>query len=206
LCWLVRGIEEPDHQRTPLGDPVLRRRRSPAASDGLVHEVKLNCDLLMNLAIEAATAADVPAVARLFAKATAEMAGLFHPPFGAALSAPAEAWQETSCLESARSDPDSVLLVGRGGSEVVAFGLAVVDRSGDDILPSPRLTIAQLAVTPRYRGRGIGSAVLAAMESRAKEMGLAALDLSVFEGNDAAAGLFRQTGFRNLEHRMGKVL
>ena len=143
---------------------------------------------------------------RLLAEATAEMAGRFRPPLGTALRAPGEPSQEASWLEGARVEPDSVLLVLRDGSEAIAFGLAVVDRGGDDILPSPRLTIAEFAVTPRYRGKGIGSAILAAMESRAMEMGLAALDLSVFEGNDAAAGLFRKTGFRDLEHRMGKML
>jgi ribosomal protein S18 acetylase RimI-like enzyme len=52
-----------------------------------------------------------------------------------------------------------------------------------------------MAVTREWRGRGVGSALLAAAIDRARENGLHKLSLSVFAHNDAAIGLYRKLGF-----------
>ena len=45
---MVPFFEELDYQKTPLGELVLRRRRSPAAGDEWVYEVTLDGEMLMS--------------------------------------------------------------------------------------------------------------------------------------------------------------
>jgi len=56
------------------------------------------------------------------------------------------------------------------------------------------------AVLPGYRGRGIGSALLAALKREAREQGVARLSLSVELDNPAVA-LYERHGFRRLHRR-----
>ncbi|MCD4690791.1 spermidine synthase [bacterium] len=49
----MKSIEELDHQPTPLGELVLRRRRSPSVPDEPVYEVKLDDEMLMSSAVNA---------------------------------------------------------------------------------------------------------------------------------------------------------
>jgi ribosomal protein S18 acetylase RimI-like enzyme len=52
-----------------------------------------------------------------------------------------------------------------------------------------------MAVARDWRGRGVGSALMAAAIEWAREQGLHKLCLSVFAQNDAAIGLYRKFGF-----------
>jgi ribosomal protein S18 acetylase RimI-like enzyme len=52
-----------------------------------------------------------------------------------------------------------------------------------------------MAVARDWRGRGVGSALLAAAVDRAREQGLHKLSLSVFPHNEAAIALYRKFGF-----------
>jgi ribosomal protein S18 acetylase RimI-like enzyme len=52
-----------------------------------------------------------------------------------------------------------------------------------------------MAIAREWRGRGVGSALLAAAIERAHERGLHKLSLSVFAHNDAAIALYRKHGF-----------
>src|SRR6187551_1836266 len=52
-----------------------------------------------------------------------------------------------------------------------------------------------MAVAREWRGRGVGSALLAAAIAWARERGLHKLSLSVFPHNAAAIGLYRKHGF-----------
>jgi GNAT superfamily N-acetyltransferase len=60
------------------------------------------------------------------------------------------------------------------------------------------------AVFPAYRGRGIGTALLGALEHEAREQRIARLSLSVEPDNPAAA-LYERHGFRHLD-REGDAL
>jgi ribosomal protein S18 acetylase RimI-like enzyme len=51
------------------------------------------------------------------------------------------------------------------------------------------------AVLPAYRGRGVGTALLRALEHEAREQGIKRLSLSV-EGDNPAAALYKRLGFR----------
>jgi L-phenylalanine/L-methionine N-acetyltransferase len=53
-----------------------------------------------------------------------------------------------------------------------------------------------MAVAPDWRGKGVGSALLAEAIRWAKEMGVEKLALSVYPHNEAALALYRRYGFR----------
>jgi RimJ/RimL family protein N-acetyltransferase len=61
-----------------------------------------------------------------------------------------------------------------------------------------------MAVAREWRGRGVGSALLAAAIDWARELGLHKLSLGVFAHNDAAIALYRKFGFveegRRIKH------
>jgi RimJ/RimL family protein N-acetyltransferase len=61
-----------------------------------------------------------------------------------------------------------------------------------------------MAVAREWRGRGVGTALIAAAVEWARERGLHKLSLSVFAHNEAAIGLYRKVGFvdegRRIKH------
>jgi RimJ/RimL family protein N-acetyltransferase len=59
-----------------------------------------------------------------------------------------------------------------------------------------------MAVARRWRGRGVGSALLAAAIDWSKDRGLHKLSLSVFPHNAAAIALYRKFGFVEEGHRV----
>ena len=59
-----------------------------------------------------------------------------------------------------------------------------------------------MAVGREWRGRGVGSALLAAAIEWARERGLHKLSLGVFAHNDAAIALYRKFGFIEEGHRV----
>ncbi|WP_053351701.1 GNAT family N-acetyltransferase [Leucobacter musarum] len=69
--------------------------------------------------------------------------------------------------------------------------LAPLARSGSD----QRLVLDGICVVPRHRGRGVGSALLAAASQLASELGLTAVQLSVVDANPGAERLYRRLGF-----------
>ena len=52
-----------------------------------------------------------------------------------------------------------------------------------------------IGVSPAFRGRGLGTALLAATVELAREQGVAALGLSVSERNEVARRLYERAGF-----------
>ena len=60
---------------------------------------------------------------------------------------------------------------------------------------TPELAVA---VVPNARGKGVGSALLAALLERARADGHEALSLSVDRHNEGAIALYEQVGFRRL--------
>ncbi len=53
-----------------------------------------------------------------------------------------------------------------------------------------------LWVAPAWRGRGVGEALIDAAVAHAARHGAASVSLTVADGNGAALGLYRRTGFR----------
>lgn len=74
------------------------------------------------------------------------------------------------------------------GVAVCFFGLSTFQAR-------PLLNIHDLAVLPEYRGKGIGRALLAAVEDRATKRGCCKITLEVQDDNIRARGLYESFGF-----------
>jgi GNAT superfamily N-acetyltransferase len=59
--------------------------------------------------------------------------------------------------------------------------------------------LEELYVTPAWRQRAVGSALLAAVLERARAAGMVAVDLEIDAGHSRAASLYERTGFHRLE-------
>ena len=72
-------------------------------------------------------------------------------------------------------------------------------------LARPLLNIHDIAVSPRFQRRGVGAALLAAVEAAARERGCCKLTLEVLEGNHGARRVYERAGFvgYELDPRMG---
>jgi ribosomal-protein-alanine N-acetyltransferase len=78
---------------------------------------------------------------------------------------------------------------------LVGYGLCSLGGDEGEIL--------NLAVEPRARGRGFGSALLEAMLNWLREQGASCIFLEVRPSNDAAIELYRRAGFSPLGVRYG---
>jgi ribosomal protein S18 acetylase RimI-like enzyme len=77
------------------------------------------------------------------------------------------------------------------------IGVAVCFIGFSTFAARPLLNIHDLAVLPECQGRGVGRALLANAESRAREIGCCKLTLEVRRDNDRAHALYERFGFRD---------
>jgi len=75
------------------------------------------------------------------------------------------------------------------------IGIAVCFRAYSTFKAGPLLNIHDLAVLPDRRGMGVGSALLAAVEQRARADGCCKLTLEVLDDNLGARRLYERVGF-----------
>jgi ribosomal protein S18 acetylase RimI-like enzyme len=61
----------------------------------------------------------------------------------------------------------------------------------------PLVNIHDLGVMPEHRGRGVGKALLAAIEAEAERRGACKVTLEVLSGNEWAKALYRSLGYAN---------
>ena len=92
-----------------------------------------------------------------------------------------------------RDHPTALVLLAVAGERPV--GTAVCFLGFSTFQARPLLNIHDLAVLPKWRGRGIGRALLAAAEDRALQQGCCKLTLEVQEGNERARALYKRFGF-----------
>ena len=93
--------------------------------------------------------------------------------------------EETRDWWNASSLDDSWIVEAEG--EPVAFGM---------LTSRPERTICWVSVDPGYNGRGLSTELLVRGERRARELRSTRLSVGMFAGNDAAARLFHELGFR----------
>ena len=95
-------------------------------------------------------------------------------------------WSESS-IKEALSDPKYVFFKLVCGDEAVGYGgiMTVLDESD----------VVNIAVLPKFRGRGYGRMLLLALENEAKGQGAELLHLEVRQGNEVAIGLYKSFGF-----------
>ena len=96
-------------------------------------------------------------------------------------------------VEAIRSVPTSVVFLAAEEGQIV--GLAVCFVGLSTFQARPLINIHDLAVLPDHRGKGVGRALLAAVESRARQGGCCKITLEVQDTNTPARGLYESFGF-----------
>ena len=92
-----------------------------------------------------------------------------------------------------RATPSTKIFLAYLGDEAV--GLATCFVGFSTFQARPLINIHDMAVLEDTRGRGVGRALLDAVERAARELGCCKLTLEVNEGNRRALGLYRSAGF-----------
>jgi ribosomal-protein-alanine N-acetyltransferase len=88
------------------------------------------------------------------------------------------------------------------------FSIPLVVKSGTRIVGYAclwhiyeQMEIANIAVSPEFRGKGVGSTMMKRVLEVAKEKGCRSIILSVRQSNSAAISLYRRFGFVELERK-----
>lgn len=96
-------------------------------------------------------------------------------------------------VEGLRRHPTTLVFL--AFSENAPIGVAVCFLGFSTFHAKPLLNIHDLAVLPEWRGQGVGRALLAAAERRARSEGCCKLTLEVLDDNAPARGLYASFGF-----------
>lgn len=112
-------------------------------------------------------------------------------PVGGGTALPAEVRERL--VPALRDHPTTRAVLAIAAGRVV--GVAVCFLGFSTFRALPLLNIHDLAVLPAWRGRGVGRALLAAAEARARREGCCRLTLEAQDDNHRALGLYRSFGF-----------
>lgn len=85
------------------------------------------------------------------------------------------------------------ILLAMDGNRVI--GIAVCFEGFSTFAGRPLLNIHDLAVTADYRGQGVGSRLLDAVDRRARQLGCCRITLEVDSDNPGAKKLYERAGF-----------
>ncbi len=113
------------------------------------------------------------------------------------------ALEQTDQLLPDGANTPGMLLVTAQSVEDGAVGRAWVALSDP---PRPGAWIYAIEVAEAARGKGYGRALLAALEDRVRERGVATLGLNVFGENQTARRLYESAGYATTSLQMRKIL
>jgi len=115
-------------------------------------------------------------------------------PMGGGATIPVDARaRAVTDLESRVSRGDALVLIAR--REAKPVGLAVCLGSYSTFMGRPVMNVHDLAVLPEERGRGVGRALLSAIDDAARARRCGKVTLEVREDNEVARRLYERTGF-----------
>lgn len=166
------------------------------------------------LAIRRARAGDAPAIARLFLVSSDGLAAYIWQ----RLALPGQSLAEVGAARYARTGTafsfENCLLAAVGGATVgMAHAFPMTPRAPGEVEDDPVLApyaeleepgslyLSGLAVDERFRGRGIGSALMDRVEALALETGCSGVSLICFEANRRAMRFYRERGYREIARR-----
>lgn len=111
-------------------------------------------------------------------------------------------------LKQQCAEHDGTILVAEIGGRVVAYATIMTKVEADDIdeLPFTYAYVGDLSVTESRRGQGIGKAMLAECERRAKAVGTRFLRITALAKNTQARKTYERFGFGELLVRYEKKL
>jgi GNAT superfamily N-acetyltransferase len=136
------------------------------------------------LRLRAAEAADVPVIFRLIGE-LADYERLRHKMVGNADDLQRHLFGEPRFAHALMADWDG---------EPAGFALYFFNYS--TFLCRPGMYLEDLFVRPEHRGRGIGQALLAALEQRARDAGCGRLEWAVLDWNQSAIEFYQRFGAR----------
>jgi GNAT superfamily N-acetyltransferase len=139
------------------------------------------------LRLRAAQAADVPVIFELIGE-LADYERLRHKMVGSANDLERHLFGEPQFAHALLAEWDGI---------VAGFALYFFNYS--TFLCRPGLYLEDLFVRPADRGRGIGLALLTALEQRARELGCGRLEWSVLDWNESAIEFYRRFGARPMQ-------
>src|SRR5262245_57652849 len=94
-----------------------------------------------------------------------------------------------------RAHPTALVLLAVGDPGPI--GVAVCFLGFSTFEARPLVNVHDLAVLPQHRGRGVGRALLAGVEQRARARGCCKLTLEVLDENETARRLYVRFGFQD---------
>ena len=109
-------------------------------------------------------------------------------------SAPLAAAVREQLIAGLRGHPTTLILLAYLDGRAV--GIATCFLGFSTFAARPLINVHDLAVLPEFRGRGIGRQLLAAVETKARELGCCKLTLEVQEFNRRARQTYEGAGFR----------
>lgn len=158
----------------------------------------------MDVRIRNATMADYDALCALFEQvdhlhATA-LPDIFRP-----FSGPA---RERDHIQRILDDELQCLLVAEVGNDIIGVAEANVSVAPEWPMVVPRrwVHVRDIVVDERFRGKGIGTALLAHIEVWARSLGIMRVELQVWEFNAGARAAYEHAGFRTASRVLCKDL
>lgn len=106
------------------------------------------------------------------------------------------------------ADEDVGIFLAELAGELVGFIHVLVAQAREFPIFVPRrfAIVDNLVVTESFRHLGIGSLLMEEAENWAREHGLTAIELTVYEFNQGAIALYEKMGYETLSRKMSKSL
>ena len=95
---------------------------------------------------------------------------------------------------------DAPVFVAEHDGEVIAFGLAYRARNLPMFLPDHYGFLSDLVVTPSWRGRGIGTALVGEITRQLRAQDVTHVQLQVYHNNARARAFWHRVGFTEFVH------
>ncbi|MGE5335416.1 MAG: N-acetyltransferase family protein [Nitrososphaerota archaeon] len=158
----------------------------------------------MDWSIREATIADYDALNALFAQVDRihyiALPDIFRPVPGPA--------RDRGYIEDVLSNPHARIFIAERDTEVIGLAEADIRDSAHwpTAVPHSWVYIDDIIVDERFRGTGIGSALLAHIEDWARTLGITQIELTVWEFNTSARAMYERREFRTLNRQMYKDL
>lgn len=126
------------------------------------------------------------------------------------MKAPSEIgeWYVDTLMEACKRNKGKIL-VAADGDDLIGYAVVLTQVSSEDEPDEVDYTYAyiqDIAVTQRFRGRGLGSRLLARSEEVARDAGVRWLRLSVLAANARAVRVYEKAGFSSLLSTMEKPI
>jgi GNAT superfamily N-acetyltransferase len=115
--------------------------------------------------------------------------------------APLSAEARERLIPGLRAHPTTLVFLAFDGDTPV--GVAVCFLGFSTFAAKPLVNLHDVCVVPTHRGRGVGRALLAAVEARARELGCCKLTLEVLDQNHRALRTYTAAGFKRYSLQPG---